>query len=85
MYGEGLKLPVEMIYDTALAREAFALAERWDSSRKEVDVSKLNFTEADISTFNANQSSTFPFCSFPSTPPPLHPFPRPPHSHLLLL
>ncbi|KAL1952401.1 hypothetical protein VTO73DRAFT_1550 [Trametes versicolor] len=59
LYGEGLKLPVEMIYDTALAREAFALAERWDASRKEVDVSKLNFTEADISTFNANQSIVF--------------------------
>ncbi|RPD67705.1 zincin, partial [Lentinus tigrinus ALCF2SS1-7] len=37
LYGEGLKLPVEMVYDTALAREAFSLAEKWDASRSEAD------------------------------------------------
>ncbi|OSD05714.1 hypothetical protein PYCCODRAFT_1465050 [Trametes coccinea BRFM310] len=59
LYGEGLELPVEMIYDTALAREAFALAEKWDASRSESDVSKLGFQEADLSTFNANQKIVF--------------------------
>ncbi|KAI0641084.1 peptidase family M1-domain-containing protein [Trametes meyenii] len=59
LYGEGLKLPVEVIYDTALAREAFALAEKWDASRNEADVSKLSFQESDVTTFNANQKIVF--------------------------
>ena len=46
-----------MIYDTALAREAFALAEQWDASRSEPDVSKLPFKESDLASFNANQKS----------------------------
>ncbi|KAI0825316.1 peptidase family M1-domain-containing protein [Trametes gibbosa] len=58
-YGEGLKLPVEMIYDTALAREAFTLAERWDASRTETDITKLGFEEADLAAFNANQKIVF--------------------------
>ncbi|KAI0735797.1 peptidase family M1-domain-containing protein [Earliella scabrosa] len=59
LYGEGLKLPVEMVYDTALAREAFALAEQWDASRSEPDVSKLPFKESDLASFNANQKIVF--------------------------
>ena len=47
-----------MIYDTALAREAFALAEKWDAARNEADISKLNFQESDVASFNANQKST---------------------------
>lgn len=58
LYGEGLKLPVEMVYDTALAREAFTLAERWNESRSETNVSKLQFKESDMASFNANQKST---------------------------
>ncbi len=46
-----------MVYDTALAREAFSLAEKWDASRSEVDVSKLDFKESDVASFNANQKS----------------------------
>ena len=54
-----MKLPVEMVYDTALAREAFSLAERWDASRTEADVSKLDFQESDVASFNANQKSAY--------------------------
>ncbi|RPD59483.1 zincin, partial [Lentinus tigrinus ALCF2SS1-6] len=59
LYGEGLKLPVEMVYDTALAREAFSLAEKWDASRSEADVSKLGFQASDVASFNANQKIVF--------------------------
>ncbi|TFK89276.1 zincin [Polyporus arcularius HHB13444] len=59
LYGEGLKLPVEMVYDTALAREAFSLAEKWDASRSEADVSKLDFKESDVTSFNAKQKIVF--------------------------
>ena len=48
---------MEMVYDTALAREAFSLAEKWDASRSEPDVSKLDFQESDLASFNANQKS----------------------------
>ena len=54
-----MKLPVEMVYDTALAREAFSLAERWDASRTEADVSKLDFQDSDVASFNANQKSAY--------------------------
>ncbi|KAI0762471.1 metalloprotease [Fomes fomentarius] len=78
LYGEGLKLPVEMVYDTALAREAFALAERWNESRSESDVSKLQFIESDMASFNANQKST----RLPRTPPILLPLPSTHITHL---
>ena len=60
LHGEGLKLPVEMVYDTALARDAYSLAERWDASRNEDDLSKLSFQESDVTSFNANQKGTYP-------------------------
>ena len=47
-----------MVYDTALARDALSLAEKWDASRAEPDVSKLSFQESDVAAFNANQKST---------------------------
>ncbi|KAI0757548.1 metalloprotease [Daedaleopsis nitida] len=59
LYGEGLQLPVEMVYDTALARDALSLAEQWDASRSEPDVSKLPFKESDVASFNANQKIVF--------------------------
>ncbi|KAI1790494.1 metalloprotease [Ganoderma leucocontextum] len=59
LYGVGLKLPVEMVYDTALARDAYSLAEKWDASRNEDDVSKLSFQESDVTSFNANQKAVF--------------------------
>ncbi|OBZ79425.1 Leukotriene A-4 hydrolase [Grifola frondosa] len=58
-HGEGLKLPVEMVYDTALARQAYALAERWDASRSVSDVSQLNFKDTDLLEFNSNQKIVF--------------------------
>ena len=64
LYGEGLKLPVEMIYDTALARDAYSLAERWDASRHEADVSKLSFSEEDTASFNANQKGMHRLMAF---------------------
>ncbi|TBU30770.1 metalloprotease [Dichomitus squalens] len=59
LYGEGLKLPVEVVYDTALARDAYSLAEKWDASRHEADIAKLSFSAADVASFNANQKAVF--------------------------
>ncbi|KAF8168402.1 hypothetical protein B0H34DRAFT_685291 [Crassisporium funariophilum] len=58
LYGEGLKLPVEMEYDLTLARQAYELAEKWDASRK-TEISKLEFKESDLSNFNTNQTIVF--------------------------
>lgn len=58
LYGEGLKLPVEMEYDTTLATQAFELAARWDASRRE-NVHHLNFKESDIAGWNTNQLIVF--------------------------
>lgn len=55
-YGEGLELPVKMEYDLTLAEAAYALAERWDASRKTI-VSKLDFNESDLKDFDSNQIS----------------------------
>jgi leukotriene-A4 hydrolase len=54
-YGEGLELPVKPSYDTTLAVPAYNLAARWDTSRSILDVSELDFTVSDVTTFNANQ------------------------------
>ncbi|KAI0271734.1 hypothetical protein BC834DRAFT_950104 [Gloeopeniophorella convolvens] len=71
-YGEGLKLPVEPSYDTTLAESAYDLAARWDKSRSESDVSKLDFTPSDIEHFDSNQKIVFlerlaTFAPLPST------------------
>ncbi|KAJ7075001.1 peptidase family M1-domain-containing protein [Mycena belliarum] len=57
LYGEGLKLPVEMEYDTTLAQAAYALADRWDAARATADTSR--FKKEDLDTFNANQIIVF--------------------------
>ncbi|KAJ3533495.1 hypothetical protein NM688_g7274 [Phlebia brevispora] len=57
-YGEGTELPVKMEYDTSLAESAYELAARWDKSRHTA-ASKLDFKEADIDSFNANQKVVF--------------------------
>ncbi|KII94452.1 hypothetical protein PLICRDRAFT_102250 [Plicaturopsis crispa FD-325 SS-3] len=59
LYGEGLTLPVELEYDVTLAKQAYALAERWDASRSVTDVSQLDFQAADIEGFNSNQKIVF--------------------------
>jgi len=56
-YGEGLELPVKMEYDTTLAQQAFALAERWDASRSSEEFSQ--FKETDLADFNSNQKMVF--------------------------
>lgn len=55
-----------MVYDTALARDAYLLAEKWDASRAEDDLSKLSFQESDVTSFNANQKGTCSYTSFTS-------------------
>ncbi|KAF5361641.1 hypothetical protein D9758_007285 [Tetrapyrgos nigripes] len=57
-YGEGTSLPVKMEYDTSLAKAAYELATRWDASRS-TDVSKLEFKENDLDSFDSNQKVAF--------------------------
>lgn len=68
-YGEGLDLPVEMIYDLTLAEKAYALAARWDGARTK-DISQLDFKATDLNEFDANQIFVFleRLQSFPSLP-----------------
>jgi leukotriene-A4 hydrolase len=54
-HGEGLNLPVEMVYDTTLVKHAYTLAKRWDTSRDTSDLSMFN--KSDIDGFSANQIS----------------------------
>ncbi|KAL0950506.1 hypothetical protein HGRIS_007315 [Hohenbuehelia grisea] len=58
-YGEGLELPVKMEYDISLAEEAYKLAERWDASRSQSDITKLGFKNSDLKSFNSNQIIVF--------------------------
>jgi len=58
-YGEGTELPVEMSYDTTLAKAAYDLAERWDAARRDTDTSKLDFKETDLQDFDSNQIVVF--------------------------
>ncbi|KAG6829894.1 hypothetical protein H0H92_003027 [Tricholoma furcatifolium] len=57
LYGQGTRLPVEMDYDTSLAKEVYALAERWDAARSTTDISPLDFKESDLKGFDSNQIS----------------------------
>ncbi|KAJ7602257.1 leukotriene A4 hydrolase [Mycena rosella] len=57
LYGDGLKLPVEMTYDATLAQAAYALADHWDAARASADTAE--FTKADLDGFNANQIIVF--------------------------
>ncbi|KAK1231374.1 Leucyl aminopeptidase yscIV [Marasmius sp. AFHP31] len=58
LYGEGVKLPVQMDYDTTMAKSAYALAERWEASGTS-EVSQLSFKETDLDGFNTNQKIVF--------------------------
>ncbi|ESK95596.1 leukotriene-a4 hydrolase, partial [Moniliophthora roreri MCA 2997] len=57
-YGEGTELPVKMEYDTSLAKSAYDLAERWQTSAS-IDISRLEFKETDLDGFNSNQKVVF--------------------------
>lgn len=57
LHGEGLTLPVENIYDTTLATEAYELAKRWIASKNSEALS-LAFRKEDIDGFSSNQMST---------------------------
>ncbi|KLO11271.1 hypothetical protein SCHPADRAFT_855590, partial [Schizopora paradoxa] len=69
-YGEGLTLPVEMEYDTTLAREAYALADKWDASRN-FNITSLEFKKTDLDGFDTNQIIVFleRLQSYPALPP----------------
>ncbi|KAK4054352.1 Leucyl aminopeptidase yscIV [Microbotryomycetes sp. JL221] len=57
LYGEGLNLPVEMKYNTTLADNAYALAQRWDDARAQQQWS--SFTSTDVKEFSSNQVGMF--------------------------
>jgi len=57
-YGEGVELPVEVDFDLTLAKQAYALADRWDAARA-IDISKTPFSPTDIDGFNSNQKIVF--------------------------
>jgi leukotriene-A4 hydrolase len=54
LFGEGLQLPVTLEFDTTLATQAYALAERWDEARG-ADPSELDFKQDDLAGFDGNQ------------------------------
>jgi len=58
-YGEGLKLPVEMEYDSTLAHAAYNLAARWNASRSVSPVIDLVFKKSDLDTFISTQIVVF--------------------------
>lgn len=58
--GEGLELPVKMVYDTSLADEAFKLAGRWSKVIEgKVDPSSEKFSSEDIKNLDSNQIVAF--------------------------
>ena len=57
-YGEGVELPVQVDLDLTLAKQAYALADRWDAART-IDISKATFSAADMDGFNSNQKIVF--------------------------
>ncbi|EGN92717.1 hypothetical protein SERLA73DRAFT_127308 [Serpula lacrymans var. lacrymans S7.3] len=59
LHGEGLQLPVNMQYDTTLATQAYALAERWDASRSTTEPSNLDFKESDLQEMSSVQIVVF--------------------------
>ena len=59
LHGEGVTLPVPMEYDTTLAQQSNALAERWDEARNETDPSAL-FDPSDLQGLDANQIGECP-------------------------
>ena len=65
LHGDGLQLPVQMEYDQTLAKQAFALADRWlaviqkSKDSTEVETATKEFDAHDIKGWNANQIVVF--------------------------
>ena len=57
-YGEGVELPVQEEFDLTLAKQAYALADRWDLARA-IDISKTSFSADDMDGFNSSQKAVF--------------------------
>ncbi|KAF9261926.1 metalloprotease [Marasmius fiardii PR-910] len=57
--GEGTDLPVTMEYDTSLAKDAYALAEKWEAAGEVSDVTQLDFKETDLDGYDTNQKIVF--------------------------
>jgi len=53
-----LKLPVDLQYDTTLAKQAFELAAAWEASR-DTPIKDLTFKDSDLKEFNTNQIIVF--------------------------
>lgn len=60
LYGQGHHLPVELEYDTSLAKEVYSLATDWDAARSTSDITQLKFKESDLKGFDSNQISQPP-------------------------
>jgi len=58
LYGEGVELPVQVDLDLTLAKQAYALADKWDAART-IDVSETTFSATDMDDFNSNQKVVF--------------------------
>lgn len=57
-YGEGVELPVQEKFDLTLAKQAYALADRWDLAR-DTDISETSFNASDMDGFNSSQKGVF--------------------------
>ncbi|KAF8308712.1 zincin, partial [Clavulina sp. PMI_390] len=59
-YGEGLSMPVEPLYDTTLAKEAYALAKKWkDSENVPIGDVQAMFKKEDLDGFLPMQKVVF--------------------------
>jgi leukotriene-A4 hydrolase len=58
LYGEGVELPVQEEFDLTLAKQAYALADRWDLARA-IDISKTSFSADDMNDFSSSQKAVF--------------------------
>ncbi|CAO1636324.1 unnamed protein product [Parajaminaea phylloscopi] len=60
LHGEGIELPVKMEYDETLAKQSFALADRWISVVKSGEnPESAGFAEGDVAEFDTDQLSVF--------------------------
>ncbi|KAG6878671.1 hypothetical protein C0992_007685 [Termitomyces sp. T32_za158] len=59
LYGQSQHLPVELEYDTSLAKETYSLASDWDAARSISDITQLKFKESDLKEFDSNQIISF--------------------------
>lgn len=60
LHGEGVDLPVKMTYDDTLAKQSFALADRWSEVIKsKKDPASAGFSSADVEDFDTDQLVVF--------------------------